>query len=238
MKVNRSRFLALVTAIGGLTGACSSSSSGPSDAGSSSSSGGSRDSGSSSGSSSGGLIQDSGGSSGSSSGGTTCSAGQSPCAGSCCNANAYCFTDPAGNHSCATKCATSSDCLAASPCCALIPGTGGVQVCLPNGTIPSQQCVCTTSTECTTGCCAPTTDSSGNPTKPLVCKAADGSHYGCCMSGTSCSESTDCCLTVTTTGSKVCEQACQTSATCGNSTCQPLTSGMCLSDLGSCVPSP
>jgi len=217
--------------------ACSSSSStgGPVDAGNSSSSGGAHDSGSSSGS----LVQDSG-----SLPDTSIPCPNGPlCAGSCCNANALCVTDMAGNQSCAIKCTTGADCTsAASPCCAVIPGVKGTQVCLPNDTVAGQQCACAKTTDCTSGCCAPVADSTGNPIGPYVCKPADGKPYDCspdtaCAPTASCS-SGYCPIQVTGNGSCVCSEPCTNSSQCGTGggTCATLMNGTCNTAPGACLP--
>jgi len=62
----------------------------------------------------------------------------------------------------------------------------GAQCCLPNeqcienaeGNICSK--ICTASTQCGSGACAPLVDSSGNPTGPYVCKPNDGHAYDGC----------------------------------------------------------
>lgn len=169
------------------------------------------------------------------------SPGQVLCGAVCCDATAVCVDDGTGNRACASTCQTSSDCPPAKGCCAVIPGLTSTGACLQKGATIGQQCRCTAATECPTGCCAPSVDGSGNPVKPYVCKAADNSTYSCCVAGNvACGVGgADCCVTVgtgTTLKGLICEKPCQFAADCGSATCQPLTTGMCGTKLGSCVP--
>lgn len=211
VKIDHARYLALVAAMGGLAGACSSGSTtggGSGTDGGSSSSGGS--SGGTSGSSSGSGSGSSSGSSGSSSG-STCSV---PCGANCCNANATCIQDAAGNKSCALRCADSAQCPATDPCCD--PSFEG-GACVPAAM--SMVCRCSTSSECATGSCSPMVDATQNPIGPYVCTQNDGAPYhGCNGSLTFCSGNYCCVDDVK--GNEFCALPCTNSTMCGTASCK------------------
>ncbi len=197
---NRSRFLALVAALGGVAAACSSGSPEP----------GNQDGGSSSGGSS----------------GSSCAI---PCAGQCCDANAICVQDAAGNKSCAVRCTDTMQCPATDPCCD--PSFAG-GACVPMAMATA--CRCTTSSQCALGACAPLVDSSQNPIGPYVCKANDGKAYdGCggnCLGTGHCPNAAgDDCYNV---GSNAfCGKGCSIDSDCGDPgivCCKPATCGNCI----------
>ena len=174
-------------------------------------------------------------------GGGACPGGQPLCGADCCDSGSTCIDDGTGTQVCAQSCSTSNDCPAAKGCCTFLEDSSGnplsVGACLPNGTANGQQCLCGSAAECSSSTCGPVVDTSGEPQPYYVCKANDGVAYDGCSSG-SCGSGL-CCLSMTSsTGSlgDICERPCQTSASCGDSTCQPLTSGTCAGLNGSCMP--
>ena len=253
MKINRSHYLALVAAIGGVAVACSSSpstSGGSTDGGSSGSSGGSsggsgsgsssgsaHDAGSSSGGhdagSSSGSGSSSGGSSGSSSGSGGCPSGETACGAMCCTAGNVCLMDSMGNLMCYQSCTDSTQCPASARCC-----DAAVNACIPTGTTAA--CRCTAASTCMTGCCAPQLDTSGNPVGPYVCKKNDGALYDCCNGTQTCNQG--CCATSpASNGSDVCVTQCTTMSQCGAATCQSgtwtvPTFSACSNSEGVCAP--
>jgi len=157
-------------------------------------------------------------------GSACCSAGQAciggqccsnPCGSQCCSSGSVCVTDTAGNKSCAQSCTSSSQCPAASPCCAVL--TGGGAACVANGVVTGQQCRCATTTECASGCCAPMTDASGNPVGPYVCKPNDGQPYNCCFGTTVCGGNY--CCVADSAGNQFCSLPCSSSSNCGAAHC-------------------
>jgi hypothetical protein len=145
-----------------------------------------------------------------------CSAAQT-CGTACCASTAVCFTDGAGNKSCATLCTDSSQCPTATNCCT--PFTNGQSACLAFGVAQGQACRCTTSAECSSGgACAPLTDTTGAPVGPFVCKPNDGALYdGCNGLGTTCSGN-GCCVQ-DTNGNYFCTTTCTNASMCGNAKC-------------------
>jgi hypothetical protein len=85
-----------------------------------------------------------------------------------------------------------------------------------------QYCRCSLASECPTGCCAPGTDSSGNPVGPYVCSLNDGAPYDCC-NGTQACSGTSCCAT-DPNGSALCVAPCTNDTTCGATHCDSYTS--------------
>lgn len=140
-----------------------------------------------------------------------------PCAAVCCGASQTCYDDGVGNKSCATTCTTSSQCPAASPCCALLSNGGGACVNAAGNAV----CRCSVGSECGTGCCAPNVDASGNPVGPLVCKANDGAAYHCCNGLTTCTGST--CCGRDANGNNTCIAPCTNDSQCGASHCRTYT---------------
>ena len=157
------------------------------------------------------------------------------CPTTCCSVGSVCVKDGSGNLTCAQTCSAGGQCPSAKSCCTLLSDGSGA--CFPLGTFNGQQCLCAPSTpsDCASGCCAPSTDSSGNPIKPYTCKPKDGAGYDCCSSGmTGCGGGTCC---VAYPSEYVCNKPCAVNSDCGPSgSCQPLGSGNCLSKLGICVP--
>jgi hypothetical protein len=151
----------------------------------------------------------------------TCCAQAQSCGTTCCASGAVCVADQAGNHSCATSCTDSSQCPTDSPCCA--PLTNGGSACLANGVVQGQECRCTTGSECSSGCCAPAVDSSGNPIGPYICKANDGAPYDCCEGSTSCTGGTNNCCAIDSSGNYVCSAPCTNASNCGAAKCDTLT---------------
>ncbi len=139
-----------------------------------------------------------------------------PCGSACCTSGSVCVKDSAGNQACAVSCTSGSQCPAATPCCAVLQGGGGA--CVGNGIVTGQACICTTGAECSTGCCAPLADSSGNPTGPYVCKANDGAHYDCCVGATVNCGGNDCCV-ADSHGNEFCAEPCTNNSTCGSGHC-------------------
>jgi hypothetical protein len=147
-----------------------------------------------------------------------------PCAAQCCAAGALCVQDGAGNKSCATACTDSTQCPASAPCCG--PGSPAAEgtlpsswACLPSGFYASgEYCRCSVSSSCSSGACAPLTDSLGNPVGPLVCKANDGAPYdGCHGALTSCGGAY-CCVT-DTNANEFCALPCANASNCGAAKC-------------------
>jgi hypothetical protein len=187
----------------------SSGGSGGSSGGSGSSSGGS---GGSSGSSSGGAMPDGGEDGGD---GGACPTGVT-CGGQCCGAGLICATFDSED-TCAQACADNSTCPSSAPCCtALANGQGA---CLANGGA-GQECLCTTSSECPSGACAPAVNKNGDPVGPMICKPNDGQAYdGCHGTFTVCAGSY-CCVT-DGNSNEFCSLECTPGdTTCGAATCQ------------------
>jgi hypothetical protein len=135
----------------------------------------------------------------------------------CCASGEVCVDDGT-EKTCAQPCSDSSSCPAESPCCTLLPG--GMSGCLPNNVNATQQCLCTTSSECTSGACAPATDASGNPVGPYVCKANDGGGYdGCHGVFTTCAGNY--CCVEDTNSNEFCSIECTTDLDCGSAHCNP-----------------
>ncbi len=110
-------------------------------------------------------------------------------------------------------CKTSGDCAASAPCCAVIDG--GAQ-CTADSQY-AEACLCQKGSECGTSVCAPSVDSSGNPTAPYVCKTDNGSPYYGCISPESCSPPY-CCVT-DKNGNQFCAAPCTGDSTCGSGHC-------------------
>jgi hypothetical protein len=154
-----------------------------------------------------------------------CCAAANVCGGSaCCGSGTVCFNQ-AGATSCATTCSKPSDCPSANPCCMPMPdGHGGVLqtgVCSPVP-VPANayQCICQTTADCDSNCCAPHVDALGAPVGPLVCKPFDGAAYDCC---TGLSTATPCagllCCFGDSAGNHFCAPECTDSSTCGAAQC-------------------
>ncbi len=166
--------------------------------------------------------------------GTGCPDGRPSCGGSCCATGAACVDDGTGTKTCAQSCTTSSQCPAAKGCCTQLVAGGAA--CLPNGVVAGQTCLCSKTTECASGCCAPQADASGNPAGPFVCKGkADGSAYGCCSTAKSCGGGY-CCVSLTDVGNEVCVEPCRDDTQCGGGRCIAFTSGTCSGSPGGCEP--
>ena len=165
---------------------------------------------------------------------SSCASGQTACGALCCTSTALCLTDSLGNKSCAQSCETSSDCAnAANPCCTPMGNRGA---CIAAPTSPKQLCMCQKASECNTGCCAPQTDSNGNPLAPFVCKLVDGKPYDCCDTTSVPCSSGSCCVAITDNGSSVCEEPCHNDTQCGFSSCVMFTTGTCAGLPGGCQP--
>jgi hypothetical protein len=144
------------------------------------------------------------------------------CGTNCCSANAACVQDNAGNKSCATKCTDSTQCGGTTPCCTplantCLGATSCPSVCAANAS--GRACRCATGSECSNNCCAPLTDTSGNPVGPLVCKPFDGAAYDCCsgLGGVTCSGNG--CCAGDSAGNHYCAQSCLNPSQCGNANC-------------------
>lgn len=98
--------------------------------------------------------------------------------------------------------------------------TCGMGCCGSNQMCVNDRCYtpCTTASDCTTGCCAPATDTSGNPIGPYVCKQNDAAPYDCCYGITEICGNNYCCV-ADTNGNQFCSTPCTSSATCGNAQC-------------------
>ncbi len=167
-------------------------------------------------------------------GGACCPAGEAciagaccpaPCGTSCCNAaTQVCYTDPTGAQSCISSCTSNTGCQGSGlNCCAVLPG--GLGGCIPSADVTgSTQCICLLQSECSTGCCAPSTDSNGDPVSPFVCKPNDGASYDCCNSGTPCSGGG--CCAASPNGGNVCVTQCTVDGgECGAAACLGGSSG-------------
>jgi hypothetical protein len=141
-----------------------------------------------------------------------------PCGTACCTGNEACVKDSAGKPSCQSGgCTTNADCPPTTPCCEV--QSNGQSMCA--GKASGQQCRCTTSADCKdTGCCAPMTDSKGDPTGPYVCKADDANPYDCCTGVLNFCGSGFCCV-ADTKGNEFCATECQGDSTCGGGHCKP-----------------
>ena len=153
-----------------------------------------------------------------------CCPASDACGTACCGSGSICFTQ-AGATSCATTCTKPSDCPSTNPCCMPLPdGHGGVAqtgVCSPVP-VPANayQCICQTTGDCSSNCCAPHVDALGAPVGPLVCKPFDGAAYDCC---TGLSTATPCagllCCFGDSAGNHFCSAQCTDSSTCGAAQC-------------------
>jgi hypothetical protein len=140
----------------------------------------------------------------------------------CCSEIALCIEDPAGNASCAVRCAGPADCAANTPsypCCEPLRNRadGGVLdygICVSNSVLNS--CICTSASDCATGCCSPHIDSLGHPVGPYLCKPNDGAGYHCCNGSVQCDAG--CCLT-DPNGSSICATPCSSDGQCSNAHC-------------------
>ncbi len=230
MKLDRSKYLAFVAALGGISAACSSSPSTGNGSGSDSGSGSSGAGTSSSSWSGGGASSggSSGGASSGSSGGTTDGAACVPCPTTCCAEGAICVDDGLGNKACRQVCTDSAQCPTAAPSCSAassgLCGTVGTQwACLPQGLCANQVVRCSATLPCPSGgACAPYVES-GNPVGPYVCKPNDGHSYdgcgtavcnGCATSGFSCAKAG-------TNSFYFCGKGCSLDSDCPSACCLP-----------------
>ncbi len=161
-----------------------------------------------------------------------CCAANKVCGATCCNDNADCITDGAGNKFCATKCSVSKDCPANAPCCGVIKGA---TVCLPNPTMQnSYSCTCTIGSDCSSGACAPLTNGNDIVIGPYVCKPNNGQAWQGCEPGSGpCVGGYDCWKDGN--GNQFCTRSCNNDATCGNpgvACCN--TQATCHNDVLSC----
>jgi hypothetical protein len=139
-----------------------------------------------------------------------------PCGSTCCQSGEVCV-----GGACTTACTASSQCPSSAPCCAV--QSNGQSGCAPAG--QGQACRCTTSSDCAaTGCCAPLTNSAGDPVGPYVCKADDGNAYDCCTGAFTTCGTNYCCVT-DSNGNEFCATQCTSSANCGAAHCDPFTFG-------------
>jgi hypothetical protein len=123
--------------------------------------------------------------------------------------------DANNNLTCAKLCTSSNQCSAPNNCCTPLK-TGSQSVCYAPG---GKYCRCATGAECSSGCCAPATDATGNPVGPYVCKPNDGAAYNCCFGvGTPCSGSAYCCV-ADASGNQFCATQCVNSSMCGGARC-------------------
>ncbi len=163
-----------------------------------------------------------------------------PCASQCCNADAVCVSDMAGNKTCAVSCTDSKACPPASPCCG--PGgeskTGATDqwAGLPSTFYATAVCRCVTGAACGSGVCGPQTDSTGNPFGPYVCKPNDSKPYDGCGGCPHCGSAPGLnCWNDPTAGDAICAKSCNTNVDCGdagNVCCKPATCGNCLNSCG------
>ena len=147
----------------------------------------------------------------------SCCQATSTCGSQCCSTGSVCVADTAGNRSCAQSCTSSSQCPTANPCCAVL--NNGNAACVANGVVAGQQCRCATPAECTSGCCAPMTDTSGNPVGPLVCKPNDGQAYDCCFAPAVLSCAGNYCCVADNAGNQFCSLPCTNGSNCGAAHC-------------------
>jgi hypothetical protein len=93
--------------------------------------------------------------------------------------------------------------------------------CCPGGESCVQgecQTLCTTGSDCTSSCCAPALDGSGNPVGPYVCKTNNAEAYTCCNGAFNDCSGTFCCVT-DTAGNEFCAEPCSGSSSCGTASC-------------------
>jgi hypothetical protein len=154
-------------------------------------------------------------------GGVCCPTAVRLCSGTCCPSGSICIRDQTGTHQCATACSDSSECLSGD-CCQLLVNGGGACI----SAVGATACLCRASTQCSSGCCAPYVDPSGDPIGPFVCKANDSAEYDCCTSD-SCSPG-NCCF-ADDAGHQFCSKPCTGSSECGVAHCNPYA------QLGSCA---
>ena len=141
---------------------------------------------------------------------------ETPCNGSCCNDEQACAT-VSGVTQCLQTCVESSRCPATAPCC--IPtADAGPNVCI-QGDVNNGVCICSVASDCSTGCCAPATDTAGNPVGPYVCKPDDGNSYDCCYGTFTTCGSNDCCIK-DDVGNEFCASQCSQASDCLDSRCQ------------------
>jgi hypothetical protein len=138
------------------------------------------------------------------------------CGTTCCQSGDVCI-----GGSCVQACTAGSQCPTSAPCCAV--QSNGQSGCV--AATQGEACRCTTSADCTaTGCCAPLTNSAGDPVGPYVCKADDGNAYDCCTGVFTTCGTNYCCVT-DTNGNEFCAAQCTSSSTCGSAHCDPFTFG-------------
>ena len=120
-----------------------------------------------------------------------------------------------------------ADCLA--QCCKDVPDgcpttptdAGHPKDAAVDGTLPGDggpQAECVTGKDCTSGCCAPATNVSGDPVGPYVCKPNDGRPYDCCNGIAVSCTSPACCVTDANDNS-FCAPMCTGNGQCGAARC-------------------
>jgi hypothetical protein len=147
---------------------------------------------------------------------------QTTCGGQCCDiSTSECvLTDDAGNSGCATLCTDSSQCTGSANCCTPTARCTSAadchSVCLPY--LPGYACRCNSASHCQSGCCAPATDPSGNPSGPYICRKTDGTNHDCCDGTTACRDNHGCCAT-DANRSIICIVQCTSDSSCGAGHC-------------------
>ncbi len=104
-------------------------------------------------------------------------------------------------HPCGNLCCTGND--------ACVMNDGGQPLCVAT---------CKVATDCPTQCCAPMTDSTGEPVGPYICKANDANAYDCCTGLTNFCGDGFCCV-ADTNGNEFCATECTSSSSCGAAKC-------------------
>jgi hypothetical protein len=98
-------------------------------------------------------------------------------------------------------------------------GTGsccnsGTQTCMGGSCVST----CRSSGDCSSGCCAPATNSNGDPIGPYVCKPNDAKPYDCCTGLFNDCDSTHCCVT-DPNNNEFCVTQCTQNSQCGAASC-------------------
>jgi hypothetical protein len=141
------------------------------------------------------------------------------CGGSCCAAADSCVGNaccPAAQVCGGTCCAATDACIS-DACCPQAQACGAT--CCSSGatckdTAGNLSCatICVSASDCSTGCCAPLEDSSGDLVGPYVCQS------DCCADTLASCPGSSCCIE-DVNGNEFCAQPCNNSSTCGTATC-------------------